>query len=366
MKKLFESSMKLLFYFLDHLFASKKYIVFSTRAAKDYADNSKVLFEKFIEEGREDVFFFTKKKHVLKTIPTNGIYAYSVKGLYILLKSKILVFTHGSSDYFPYSPGRHSKRTFVNLFHAIAVKRVGMQEDVEAMKDVVKWDYFVVSSSFESIFIKEQFGFSDDQVVVYGQPRNDIFSSDMVLEEKKQLSKRVLYAPTFRDTSETELFPFHDQDLLALDKFLSANNIEIFIRLHINDEKRVRKNESYSQLSQIRFRGAKEEPSINDVLHTYDMVISDYSSIVMDYLLLDRPVGYIIYDYDAYKEERGFSFDFHQYRAGPVIDSQKELEDFLLNEKDKYSEKRTELKNLFHKYQDGTSSERLYNFISKI
>ena len=98
----------------------------------------------------------------------------------------------------------------------------------------------------------------------------------------------------------------------------------------------------------------------------FDLLISDYSSIVLDYLLLDKPIVYLPYDYDEYNQVRGFSFDYHKHRAGPVINTQKELMLFLSDTEDKYRNKRVELMHLFHKYQDGKSSKRLYNFINKL
>lgn len=45
-----------------------------------------------------------------------------------------------------------------------------------------------------------------------------------------------------------------------------------------------------------------------EILNAFDVMISDYSSIVFDYLLLDRPVIYLIPDYEEYRSQRGFVF----------------------------------------------------------
>ena len=365
MKKVLEAIIRILFNFLDFFFQKKTYIVFSTRSAKDYADNSKVLFEEFLSNNATNVFFYTKKKSVLLKIPENGLYAYSFKAIYILLKSKVLIFTHGSKDFFPYTPKKHPKRTFINLFHAIAVKKIGDVNFSNQKKEVDLWDYFLVSSHFEANFIKKQFGLTDQNMLVFGQPRNDILVINSQSSEKRS-KMLILYAPTFRDFSDTKLFPFEDKDLDLLDSFLSENNMEIVIRLHINDENRYKKSVLYSNLKNIHFSGSKETPSVNDILHTFDLLISDYSSIVLDYLLLNKPVIYLPYDYDEYKQVRGFSFDFHKHRAGPIANTQKELILFLSKNEDKYRKKRLELTHLFHKYQDGKSSKRLYNFINKL
>lgn len=362
-----EFLMSFLFNLLDKLFSNKEFIVFSTRSAKAYADNSKALFEGLLSINPEKTFFYTKNKKILATIPKNGIYAYSPKGLYILLKSKLLVFTHGKSDFFPYCPGKHPQRTFLNLFHAIAVKKLADKESFSASKkkDIDSWDYFLVSSQFEKEFIKKQFGFDDDQILTLGQPRNDIIVKSKT-KPSANGNKLVLYAPTFRDHATTELFPFDDVDLIALDQFLSDNRIEIMIRLHIHDEQKYSKHKVFNELKNIFFSGSDKIPSVNDYLHNIEMLISDYSSITLDYLLLDRSVAYIPYDYDEYNEVRGFSFDYFKHLAGPVLQTQSDLQSFLLSDGKEHAGQRKSIKNIFHQHQDGKSTQRLIQFIENI
>lgn len=363
LKKFAAHTFRLIFRFLDAFFPTKRNIVFSTRGAKDYADNSKVLFEYFLSQDVDNIYFFTKKKDIYRKIPKNGIYAYSLKGIKTLLQSRILVFTHGSGDFFPFAPPKTKHRKFVNLFHAIAVKEVGHKGNPTLMKEASEWDYFVVSSSFEADFIKEQFSLTDEQIVILGQARNDILCTE---NPKPSGPKLVLYAPTFRDTTVTELFPFADKNLPALDGFLGSKGMKIMIRLHINEEKTYRHSKEYTQLKNIFFAGSDVHPSVNDILHWFDGLITDYSSIALDYLLLDRPIAYMAYDYDSYLKERGFSFDFHEHRAGPNISTQKELQLFLEQKEDTFATRRSELKNLFHQYQDGKTSEKLFNFIQTL
>lgn len=360
-KFIIENILLYIFYFFDNLIKNKKYIVFSTRAAKDYADNSKILFEKFITEDHSNVFFYTKKKSVLKRIPKNGIYAYSIKGIYILLRSKILIFTHGSGDFYPFNPKKHKNRIFINLFHAIAIKRVGFLKTKKDIDEVNKWDYFVVSSEFESQFIQKQYLLKPEQILIFGQPRND----ELIKSDHSHSQNIILYAPTFRDDVMTELFPFKDLDIHKLDYFLGVNNLEIMIRLHINDEKKYKNKELYKGLKNIYFKGSQEIPTVNSILPKITMLISDYSSITLDFLLLDKPIAYIPYDYDFYEETRGFSFDYHTYRAGPIISNQKDLESNLLNPLS-HSKTRKKLLDIFHQNQDGNSTELLYHFIQNL
>jgi CDP-glycerol glycerophosphotransferase (TagB/SpsB family) len=365
MKQLLASFIEFTFNVFDKCLPHKKYIIFASRGGKDYADNSRSLYEEFLEKGDSNVFYFTKKKSVLALIPQNGIYAYSLKGFFILIRAKVLVFTHGTDDFSPYVPQKHKNRIFINLFHAIAVKKVGLQGSEKAKIESEKWDYFLVSSPFEAEFIKEQYLLKDEQILIVGQPRNDVLCEKKVVPSKK-VNKSILYAPTFRTHSDTIIFPFSDLDLTSLDQFLEEHNIEIIIRLHINDENRYRINEDFKNLKQIVFSGSKVTPTVNDILFKFDAVISDYSSILIDYLLLDKPVAYTPYDFEEYEQKRGFSFDYHEHRFGPIINTQEDLKAFLLTKEDDFSEKRNKMKNKFHTYQDGESAKRMYNYIKNL
>lgn len=366
MKRIIFSLISTAFELLDKLYPTKSFIVFACRAGKDYADNSKVLFEKFLAEGNENAFFFTRNRKVLGQIPANGIYAYSLKGLNILLRSRVLVFTHGSGDFAPYYPCTHPGRNFVNLFHAIAVKEVGHNHDPRKLQEVKKWDHFIVSSKFEAKTVMRQFTLSEEQILVLGQPRNDVLVQELKSERSNDREFTVMYAPTFRGGTRTELFPFEDKDLAALDEYLIANNIRIVIRLHLNEENSYRDLGTFKGYRNIELMSSKVFPSVNEELHRIDALITDYSSIALDFLLLDRPIAYVIYDFDEYQRERGFAFDFKEHMAGPSIATQKGLVEFLSLESDLYKEKRESLKKLFHKFDDGRSTERIYEFINKL
>ena len=143
-------------------------------------------------------------------------------------------------------------------------------------------------------------------------------------------------------------------------------NIEIIIRLHINDELAFIDDTRYNGLNQIKILKSHSQPSVNDSLSEFDALITDYSGIYIDYLILDKPIAYIPYDYEQYNKERGFLYDYFDHIAGPILNNQNDLEQFINLESDIYKNKRQSLKKLFHKHDDGKSSERLFNFITNL
>lgn len=365
LKKLLHPTLSFAFQLLDGLGWKKCTIVFACRNGLAYADNSQVLFEHFIECGDENAYFFTREKGILSAIPKNGIYAYSWKGMITLLRAKVLVFTHGTADFSPFNPGKRSGRVFVNLFHAIAVKEVGHGGDPKKLKEIAKWDHFIVSSEFEAKTVMRQFSLGADKTKVLGQPRNDILCGHHSDNSAKQ-TRKILYAPTFRENATTVIFPFPDKDLQKLDDHLAQVNMKVVVRLHINEERRVRENKAFERFKCIELMNSNNVPSVNEVLAEFDGVITDYSSVTMDYLLLDRPIGYILYDLEEYQKNRGFSFDFEEHMAGPEIRTQEELLAFTNLNLDEFQSKRQYLKMLFHQYQDGRSAERIRDLINNL
>ena len=342
---------------IDVLFIRKKYIVFGSRAGRGYADNAQYLYEYYLSRGKE-VYFITRNKEELYNIPGEPIYAYSLKAAYIMLRSKTLFCTHGRSDFFPYKLKPIYGREVINLWHGIPGKKVG-DRSPRQRREIRHWNKFIVSSDFEAEFLSKQFEMDLNRFLVVGQPR-----TDKLWEYKQPQTGRanslILYAPTFRDQDCVRLFPFEDVDLHSIDKFLKLNNQEIHIRVHPNDEKYFRDlgyNEKYENIKVVN---PAEEQSINDVLHRYGKLITDYSGIALDFLILDRPIAYIPYDYSSYEKHRGFSYNYHEHLAGVILTNQVDLFNFLETEDNAISNKRNAMLLKFHKFRDGKSSERIY------
>jgi len=109
---------------------------------------------------------------------------------------------------------------------------------------------------------------------------------------------------------------------------------------------------------------------IYPLLKEADLLITDYSSIYFDFLHLDRPIIFFVYDLESYKNERGFYFDFEKMTPGPKARTLKELiekiEEIILKGEDAYKIKRRKIRELMFDKEAGSACERLYNLISQI
>ena len=98
---------------------------------------------------------------------------------------------------------------------------------------------------------------------------------------------------------------------------------------------------------------------INQILNKADALISDYSSVAVDYLLLDRPIGFAVDDLDRYSKARGFIFDdVEEWLPGAILKNEEDIVEFIKDvacNKDVESVRRNKLKKLFHDNCSGSN-----------
>jgi CDP-glycerol glycerophosphotransferase (TagB/SpsB family) len=188
--------------------------------------------------------------------------------------------------------------------------------------------------------------------------------------------KTILWMPTFRKCDNEEISEHYldegtglplltsQEKLNNFNKFLAVNNILFLLKLHhLQSEMPVFKQE-FSNIKIVRDEelAAKGIQLYQFIPHT-DALVTDYSSIATDYMLLDKPMVFILDDYDEYRKSRGiYPENALELMAGYHVFSLKELEQSIIEisrGEDKYKTKRDNLLPQFHTYQDGCASRRI-------
>ena len=272
----------------------------------------------------------------------------------------------------------------VQLWHGVGFKKIGFLEArssvglTEERKQYLNHMYsgYDVVISTSEFYTKNLFetSFEAKKIIETGYPRNDVFfrpvnkydllESDINLFGKiKRLKKDykvAVYAPTFRDDGSDPL-QHKALDFRALSAFLKKLNVFLILKMHHNSL-------LYGGFIFDNIYYCHNDHDIYPIMPYVDFMITDYSSIYMDYLLLDKPVIFFPYDEEEYKsKQRELQFDYDSMTPGIKCHSQKELmdaiHDLVVNDKDGYSEKRKELQNLAFKYKDGNASERIVDYL---
>ena len=168
------------------------------------------------------------------------------------------------------------------------------------------------------------------------------------------------YFPTWRPNG-LELFSDvkNFDDLLKTNKILEKNNSIILIKKHMNSEKgdeNILYNKEIENISDYlnklsNFKFVNYEFDLNSILNICDVLISDYSGVIFDYLYLDRPIIIYAPDYVKFNNETGFALDPIKNKSGHIArnldDLNNLISDYADNEKEfrkKYSDNRTLIK----------------------
>ena len=171
--------------------------------------------------------------------------------------------------------------------------------------------------------------------------------------------KKILYAPTFRNSMASP-FARDILDLDRMDSFAEEKNCLFVLKLHPLME---------GLLDDDRYQNILFHAPLADIypaLSLFDVLITDYSSIYFDFLLLDRPIIFFPYDYDAYlREDRALLFAYQQMAPGVICSCQQQVEQALLRTDSKtFSKQRKKVQELVFDEPDGKASQRIWQAVN--
>lgn len=339
---------------------SKQRIIFNSEFNTEFNHNSKYLFLCFLKHHPEYEVRFVindieQKDKLNQEIGPYFIDTYSFKNRLFILKAKVWVT---SSLETPLGGFWQKYNRFVfHLGHGAPLKRIGRAEKYLNWKKVLyyrliklNFNYFFSTSDAFSETWRACLNLKKEQVVIAGQARNEALigeaaNSNTVLRLDES-RKHILYAPTWRPFNDTIIFPFFDFDAKDLDLFLNKYNITLHVRVHPNFESDL--PTKLKNISHLNVLHREKVTDINDILSQFDLLITDYSSIYVDYLLTQKPMLFLPYDYDEYKAKIGFTIPYNEATPGPKPKTYKQFIieiKRLLNEDTYYAQEREEANN---------------------
>lgn len=371
--------LKAMFLALEFLFSGvkKNYVLF-VLPLNEYDENTRYMFEHCLASGirGKKLILFVYPKELYEKLneryPEHCVYAKSLKGFIRFFQASLALTSRGLllHAFYPYYFNLRYK-TFINMWHGIPLKRIhflatgGFERVFHQEK--TKFSIITVCSKIEQLTMAASFRMGLDDIWITSTPRCDPLFNPKRLGKSK-FSKMILYAPTYRDgMGNAKLFPFDDMSVTRLAEFLEHNDCTLIIRRHLFEKGAVQDKESVPNRILIDDRESIYG-SLQEELLDADILITDYSSIYLDYLALDRPVVFIPYDQKEYETKRGLMFDYDSVTPGPKVDSLQSLLDVLaeyLRDPKRDSEVRRAVRDMFHEKQDGKAAERLAERITE-
>jgi len=352
----------------------------------EYCDNTEFLYREMTSRKLDRVFeliwVVPLRSRANKKLNRKSVKTCSPNFFFHMLTAKYIISTHGPSFLKGYN------QVHIELWHGIPLKSLGLLSKRQNFLYRLgirlfsqKVDYLIVTSRLTAKIFSYIFGIPEEKCIVLGQPRcSGIYKNrgesiklleNLLKNIKMNYRAVILYMPTYRKMPK---YPITSQEIiekiLSLKKFLSENNILLLIKLHPMDEK-MRSSETAANIRFITDEDLlKAGLTIYDFLSAVDVLITDYSSIFFDYLLLNRPVIFYIPDIEFYGSYTGFTIDpRHNLIPGEKARTIEQLTNALkqaLTNPTKDEDKRFWLCRKFFAYHDGKDAERVLNFLLQL
>ena len=315
----------------------KSLVLIMGTSIEQYNENARYFYE-YLVNRNDSVFkpmWITQNEevyHYLKNKNWPVMKQKSVEGLFYFLKAGFII---GTGIEFPNLLSAVGGKTVkLCLHHASGPRSTNagyeypknykgerkFRTSFEIIQELHKWDYFNFTSKFMSmVHGKLQYLMPTYKRLVLGYPRMDhLFKHKKVktpyeyaLQIKKEISpstKIVLFAPTFRIEDTTISFPINllsGFNLEMLDNFLMENDLLLLVSRHPY----MNKLEDFSKCKRIQYIFPGPLFDINLLLPEVSVLITDYSSIATDFAVMDRPILYVLPDYDSFLYDRGLIED---------------------------------------------------------
>ena len=374
---------------------------FGSWQGKRFADNPKHFFLHCHARESSDVraVWLSADRGVVRKLRALGLPAHhrsSPRGIWCALRAGVYLLDVRVADVH-HLASRGALR--VNLWHGVPLKKI--ERDIDQAEHTVarahrgprltrailkfrrpelteRYDAVLATSKVTAERFASAFGVSESAIIRAGYPRNDPLLSadtrrfllpderavvDEMLAHGRAGRRVLLYMPTFRDWGNTadRVIPI---DWAAMDALLRQRDGVLYCKLHPNDRASL---PDVSHLERIQFLPSGIDPY--PLLQHTHALISDYSSIFFDYLMLDRPIVFYAYDLDAYRRySRSMYDDYDRVTPGARATDPAQLEAVLgelLTGYEKHSlvheAARAQVRDRFFDHVDAAASARLYD-----
>ena len=378
----------MIFYICRVFPMDNKLLVFESEG--DLSDNAFALFAYMDKSGMLNnykvVWLVNDLKECRKYKFSNTVYVekypktINVKRAYYLATCKWFIYDHCNV----FSNLRKRKTcTIINLWHGCGFKAgKGDNTIVKTYPDAT-----LVTGKFFIEIQSKIFGFPKEKFVDLGYPRNDyLFHKRDDLKKKlskswkvENINKIFLWMPTFRKSDSQHLSEDYFCSVTGLPLIVSMEKLNrfndylckynclcIFKLHHLQAKLDIFQNE-YSNIKIIKDEDIKKYGiQLYEILPFTDCLISDYSSVTTDYMLLNKPIIYTLDDYEDYKNSRGFVIENPiEYFQGYTVKTENEFYEAIkdvIKDNDQFKTGRNELMSEMHTYTDGEACERILKY----
>lgn len=367
-------------YLISKMFPKKKSLtVIGSNLGLHFADNPKYYYIQYyaspsLIENRNLVWISKSKDVVdmLNNLNLPAAHLYSVKGIYTCLRASKAIISHQLTDI---NGSLLGGAKIIQLWHAMALRKVGYGGDWyddnfkgKFRKFVAEYlpyayymtcDFLLAPCQIAKENSYEAFSFSfrnnkiRENIFIARQPRTLCLEPDFILKENFFPEKALLekidskydrimsWLPTQRrqfGKTIIDVIKESKLDLKELNRFFQQRNWLFIIKAHFLDFDEARKiAQAYNNI--IIYPYADPYP----MLKYTDVLITDYSSVFFDFILVDRPILFMSYDLVEYRDKAKFYYEYEDLQIGPICLTWNEIVEELIHidkQNDRYKSQR--------------------------
>jgi CDP-glycerol glycerophosphotransferase len=236
-----------------------------------------------------------------------------------------------NNNNFPFYYSKHPEQIYLQTWHGTPLKRIG--NDVPSanlslsyralmQREARAWDYLLAQNQFAADVLPRAFGYVGE-VLTLGYPRNDVLAqapAEVTEAVRRKIGVQpdqrvVLYAPTWRDNAQSASGRYAFVNHLDLNKVSEAfgDHTVLLVRGHSNTPGLT------GSSGRVNIIDVSSYPDVSEVMLISDVLVTDYSSIMFDFAVTDRPILFLVPDLERYSGTiRGFYLDFKEVAPGPL------------------------------------------------
>lgn len=348
------------------------------RTFPDVEDTGRALWEAMDEEGRRRFVWLVDNPVAISPSAPRGpryLKVSSILGWWAYLRASVVLHTHGIHGLIKPAPGKH----VINLWHGMPIKHLG----AGGLAWEGQTEATIATAPVHVPHLADTWRLTDDRVWITGLPRNDVLvraSQAAVPELIQRLTggrRLLVWLPTYRRSPGRHLqvdgtdfgnaFQFDGADAARVSAMAEELDLHVVVKPHpLAPRSETQGLPGLSIWSDHDV--AKAGLTLYELLGHAEVLVTDYSSVWVDYLLIDRPIIFAAADIAEYRANRGYYFEpLEEHLPGAVVETMSDLATALreaLEGQDSQAHRRAEAIRTHHRYVDDRSAGRVLDRVS--
>ncbi len=310
-------------------------ILFASEARPNMQGNLKAVHDRMLERGLDSDFNFGYSFRTGRTSSRQSAFALAWE----MGKANTILI----DDYFAILKdlGNRDEQKIIQLWHAgsgfksVGYSRFGQYGSPNLRNAHRLYSYAICGSQHLRDVYSEAFGIEREAVIATGLPRIDGFlregrAEEVLVDFEKQFpdakgNRKILFAPTFRGRGSGDAHYDYEQiNFRELYDSCGSDTVILFRQHHFVPDPAPIPSEFADRLIDVA-----SYPDTNDLMLISDVLITDYSSVIYEYALLERPMLFFAYDLDTYSATRGMHKDYREATPGSIATTFDQLVEYI-------------------------------------